>query len=295
MNKMPNIIDGQQIAQNIIRDTAAKVAKFHEANNIRPGLVVILVGDNPASAVYVARKEDVAREIGFNFTLKKLPNSASQGDVVRCIQGYNTQQDCHGILVQLPLPKHINAMEVLSSVSPSKDVDGLHPHNFGRMAMGLPALYPCTALAIMDCINSCVPHLKGLNVAIIGKSNLVGKPLGIMLSNMDATVTLCHKDTQNIKQYTQNAQIVVVAIGVPGYITQDFLQEGATVIDVGITIVDDVATGDVLFDDVAPKVKNITPVPKGVGPITVARLMANTLDAMVNIWTNSNSNAQGTP
>ncbi len=288
MNKIPNTIDGQKIAQNIISSTATKVAKFHKANNVRPGLVVILVGDNPASAVYVARKEDVAREIGFNFTLKQLPNSASQGDVVRCIQGYNAQPDCHGILIQLPLPQHMDTMHVLSSVAPNKDVDGLHPHNFGRMAMGLPALYPCTALAIMDCINSCLPDVKGLNVAIVGKSNLVGKPLAIMLSNMDATVALCHKDTQNIKQYTQNAQIVVVAIGVPGHITRDFLQEGATVIDVGITIVDDVATGDVLFDDVASKVKNITPVPGGVGPITVARLMANTFDAMVNNWTDSN-------
>ena len=283
-NTSVHLIEGQLIAKPMLDSLCKQVQSELQSRGVVPGIAVILVGDNPASQIYVNNKVMLAKNLGFRSSLEALPSDTNESDLIELIQRYNNNTDFHGILIQLPLPKSMNSLKVLNSVSPEKDVDGLHSSNFGRMAMDLPALYPCTALAVLDCIESCVDTVNGLDVAIIGMSNLVGKPLSLLLGSMGATVSMCHKGTKDVKYYTRHADIVVVAVGIPGYITSDFLKDGSIVIDVGITRVGDSVRGDVDFENVvsSSRVLGVTPVPGGVGPLTVARLMLNTYEAMRN-------------
>lgn len=277
------IIDGSAIALQIRTELATEVAAFRERTGVVPHLAAVLVGDNPASAVYVRAKQKACESAGFGSTLHKLPADASQQELLNLIAELNQNPTVHGILVQLPLPKQINEKVVLDAVTPLKDVDAFHPENVGLIAQGRPRFLPCTPHGVQQLLVASNTQVAGAHVVILGRSEIVGKPLALMLMQKgaaaDATVTVCHSRTRHLSELTRQADILIAAIGVPRFVTADMVRPGAVVIDVGINRVDDKLVGDVDFEAVKEIASAITPVPKGVGPMTIAMLLKNTLTA----------------
>jgi len=283
------IIDGKQIASVIRAELKTSVEKL-KAKGITPGLGVILVGADPASISYVTAKEKACSEIGIYSDDNRLPAETSEKDLLALVNKMNNDPKINGILVQLPLPKHIDEQKVLLAIDPAKDVDGFHPVSVGKMVVGQKAFLPCTPHAVLQLLQRSGVKTEGAEVVIVGRSNIVGKPLAIMLMQKsptaNATVTVCHTRTKNIAAHTKRADIVIAAAGKPNAITADMIKDGAVVIDVGINRVDDATKksgfrliGDVDFEGVKEKAGFITPVPGGVGPMTIAMLMKNTLHA----------------
>lgn len=273
------IISGKELAQEIRAELKQDVEALKKEKGITPGLVVILVGDDPASAIYVRNKETACRELGIHSQVIQLGKDTSQQELLDLIDEYNNDDVFHGILVQLPLPDQIDEAEVLRRINPQKDVDGFHVMNAGSLFTGLPGLVACTPRGIMALIKKTGVELKGKNAVVIGRSNIVGKPVAILLMNQNATVTICHSKTVDLPGVCSKADILVAAIGRPEFVTGDFIKPGAVVIDVGTSRVDGKLKGDVKFDEAVEKAGYITPVPGGVGPMTITMLMSNTVDA----------------
>lgn len=279
---MANIIDGKALAEKLQAKLAEKTAKLKEETGQEPGLVVLLVGDNPASQVYVRNKERSALAAGFRSEVVRLPESTSQEELLTLIAKYNQDPVWHGILVQLPLPAHIDDEAVLLAIDPDKDVDGFHPTNMGRLWSGHPLMIPSTPAGIMEMFREYKVDLEGKNAVVIGRSNIVGKPMAQLLLSKNATVTLTHSRTHHLAKIAKKADILVVAIGRGHFVTKDFVKEGAVVIDVGMNRDENgKLIGDVKFDEVAEVASLITPVPKGVGPMTITMLMEQTYQAFV--------------
>lgn len=277
---MAQIIDGKALAQKMQKKLAEKVARLKAEKGIVPGLVVILVGENPASQVYVRNKERSALAAGFKSQVIRLPESTSQEELLDVIAIYNADTSFHGILVQLPLPDHINEEAVLLAIDPNKDVDGFHPMNMGRLWSGHPVMVPCTPAGIMEMFKDYHIDLEGKHAVVIGRSNIVGKPMAQLLLNKNATVTLTHSRTHHLAEVAKKADILVVAIGRGHFVTKDFVKEGAVVIDVGMNRDENgKLIGDVKYDEVAELASYITPVPGGVGPMTITMLMEQTYES----------------
>jgi methylenetetrahydrofolate dehydrogenase (NADP+)/methenyltetrahydrofolate cyclohydrolase len=277
---MTTIIDGKALAQKMQAALAEKVAKLKAEKGIVPGLVVILVGDNPASQVYVRNKERSAITAGFKSETVHLSDSTSEEELLELINKYNADDSFHGILVQLPLPAHINDKRILLAIDPKKDVDGFHPMNTGHLWNGRPQMVPCTPAGIMEMLREYDVELEGKNAVIIGRSNIVGKPMAQLLLDKNATVTLTHSRTRHLAEVCRRADVLIVAIGQGHFVTKDFVKEGAVVIDVGMNRDDNgKLIGDVKYDEVAPLASMITPVPGGVGPMTITMLMEQTYQA----------------
>ena len=271
------ILDGKKMSAEIRATIKEKVALLKE-KGIVPGLAVILVGDNPASKVYVGQKEKGCLEAGFASFLHRLPETTSQEELLALIDKLNVDKTVHGILVQLPLPRQIDPDTVLAAIRPEKDVDGFHPVNIGRLVAGLPTSEPCTPKGILRLLKSTGIPLTGKEAVVIGRSNIVGKPVALMLLAESATVTICHSKTADLAEHVRRADILVAAIGKPRFVTADMVKEGAVVIDVGINRLEEGLVGDVDYEPIAEKASWITPVPGGVGPMTIAMLLENTLE-----------------
>lgn len=272
-------INGRDLSIKLRKKMTKEVEKLKEAG-IVPGLTVILVGDNPASRSYVNGKKKASTEVGIASTIIELPIDTTEEQLLKQIEDLNNDPAVHGILVQLPLPDHIEEQQVIETISPEKDVDGFHPTNIGRMMTEKDTFLPCTPYGIITMLKSKDITIEGKHAVVIGRSNIVGKPVGQLLLNENATVTYCHSRTKDLKFFTKMADILVVAIGRPNVITADYLKDGAVVIDVGINRLDDGSlTGDVDFDDSIKKASYITPVPRGVGPMTITMLLENTIKA----------------
>ncbi len=275
----PRVIDGRKIAQGIEANVKKDVEKFISDTGIKPALATILVGEHPPSKLYVKLKHWACKRVGIISEDHKFPADAKQEDITGLIETLNMRTEIHGILVQLPLPKHIDEREVMMCISPEKDVDGFNPLNMGKMLIGREGFVPCTPKGIIRALEEFNIDPQGKEVVVVGHSNVVGKPAAVMLLNRNATVKICHIFTKDLKSQTQEADILIVATGVRGLIKADFVKQGAIVFDVGITWQDERVYGDVDFDDVLPRVKLISPVPGGVGPMTIAILMEHTLTA----------------
>ena len=281
------IIDGKQVAADIRAEVAQKVAALKK-NGKNACLAVILVGENPASVSYVTGKQKALAEVGMQDRSVHLPENTTEQDLLKLIDQLNNDDKVHGILVQLPLPKHINEDKVIMAISPEKDVDGFHPVNVGNMMIGRPGFLPCTPHGIIVLLQRMGIETSGKHAVVIGRSNIVGKPVSVLLAqkSVNCTVTLCHTGTKNLPEITKQADIVVVASGHPHTLTGDMIKEGAVVIDVGVNRIPDSSkksgfrlVGDCDFDDLKEKASFITPVPGGVGPMTIAMLMVNTLES----------------
>ncbi len=281
------IIDGKQVAADVRADVAKKVAEL-KARGIEACLAVILVGENPASVSYVTGKQKALAEVGMKDRSVHLPESTSEAELLKLIEQLNADPTVHGILVQLPLPKHINEDKVIMAISPEKDVDGFHPVNVGNMLIGRPGYLPCTPHGVIVLLRKAGIETSGKHAVVIGRSNIVGKPVAALLARKDVncTVTMCHTGTKNMAEITRQADIIVVASGRPHTLTADMVKEGAVVIDVGVNRIPDSSkksgfrlVGDCDFDDLKEKTSFITPVPGGVGPMTIAMLMQNTLES----------------
>ena len=284
---MVQIISGKQIAAEICQKLSEDVARFEVERNLTPALAVILVGDDPASQVYVNRKIKQCEAVGIRSEEYRLPVEAAEAELLSMIDRLNAEPTIHGILVQLPLPSHIDAGKVLDGIDPAKDVDGFHPVNVGRLSSGTGGLIPCTPLGCMLLIDTVVEDLKGKNAVVIGKSNIVGKPIALLLLERECTVTVTHILTRNLSAIVRTADIVVVAAGSPGLVRGDWVKPGAVVIDVGINRIFDengraMLVGDCAFDEL-DHAGSITPVPGGVGPMTIACLLSNTMKAARNL------------
>ena len=277
---MAILIDGKELA-GIKREEIAKETKeLADKTGTTPGLAVVIVGDDPASQTYVRNKAKACEEVGFYSEVVSLPANTSQRDLLKVIAELNDRIDIDGILVQLPLPKHINEKAVIGKISPKKDVDGFTPSNAGKVLIGSPKFAPCTPAGIMELVKSTGINIEGKYCVVVGRSNIVGKPVAMMMLHENATVTICHSKTANLKEITSKADILIAAVGKPGFITGDMVKEGAVVIDVGINRNEEgKLCGDVNFEQVEPKAGFITPVPGGVGPMTITMLLKNTLDA----------------
>ncbi len=284
------IIDGKQIAQDVRLEVKNKVSEL-KSKGITPCLAVILVGENPASVSYVTGKQKALAEVGMLDRSMHLPESTTQEELLKIISELNNDSSVHGILVQLPLPKHIDEEKVLLAIDPQKDVDGFHPVNVGNLVIGKKAFLPCTPHGIIVLLQKMKIETNGKNAVVIGRSNIVGKPVSILLSRkeINCTVTMCHTGTKNIADFTKNADIVIVASGHPNTLTAEMIKPGAVVIDVGVNRIPDSSkksgfrlVGDTDFESVKEKASFITPVPGGVGPMTIAMLMQNTLESAEN-------------
>ncbi len=277
------VIDGKSLAEQIHEEVRARVQRLTKRTGIVPSLAAVLVGDDPASHVYVRNKRRACAKVGIQSELYQLPADISQAELLQLIRKLNADGSLHGILVQMPLPDHIDEAAVVSAVDPAKDVDGFHPVNLGRLAAGTPSFLPCTPAGIQQILLRSGFEPEGRHVVIVGRSNIVGKPLALILMQKargaNATVTICHSLTRNIPALTRQADIVVVAIGQPRFLTADMVRPGAVVIDVGINRVEGKLVGDVDFDAVSQVASAVTPVPGGVGPMTVAMLLHNTAEA----------------
>lgn len=274
------IIDGKALAKKIQSQLTEKVAQLKSEHGIVPGLVVILVGDDPASQVYVRNKERSALAAGFTSKTIRLSDSISQEELLAIIEKYNQDPAYHGILVQLPLPTHINDKKVILAIDPKKDVDGFHPMNTGHLWSGRPLMVPCTPAGIMEMLQEYQVDLEGKNAVIIGRSNIVGKPMAQLLLDKNATVTLTHSRTRHLARVCKRADVLIVAIGQENFVTKDYVKEGAVVIDVGMNRDDNgKLVGDVKFDEAAELASLITPVPGGVGPMTITMLLEQTYQA----------------
>ncbi|HEY2122860.1 MAG TPA: bifunctional 5,10-methylenetetrahydrofolate dehydrogenase/5,10-methenyltetrahydrofolate cyclohydrolase [Chthoniobacterales bacterium] len=288
-----NLIDGKAVAERMNKETREKTERLKQLE-ITPGLAVVLVGDNPASLAYVRNKDKTSQKLGFYSRKIELPKETTQAELLKIVLDLNADPLIHGILVQSPPPPQIDEEKIVIAIDPAKDVDGLHPMNVGKLAMGnLTAIVPCTPLGCHRLLIESGVETCGAHVVIIGRSMLVGKPLGLLLMRKgkggDATVTIAHSRSKDLPAIARTADILVAAIGRPEFVRSEYVKEGAVVIDVGINRVDDPTvpkgyriTGDVAFEEVAPKTRAITPVPGGVGPMTVAMLMANTVTACEN-------------
>lgn len=277
---MASIIDGNKIAKGIREEIGAQVLKLKKEKGIVPGLAVILVGDDPASQIYVGRKERACEEAGFLSRHFGLPSQTLEKDLLRLIDELNRDPAIHGILVQLPLPGHIRTATVIEAVDPRKDVDGFHPYNMGRLLEGNPLHRACTPLGIMELLDRSGIPIEGREAVIVGRSNIVGKPLALMLLLRHATITVCHTRTRDLAGVTGRADILVAAAGKAEMIRGGMVKDGAVVIDVGVNrLPDGRLVGDVAFSEVEPKASYITPVPGGVGPMTIAMLLRNTCEA----------------
>jgi methylenetetrahydrofolate dehydrogenase (NADP+)/methenyltetrahydrofolate cyclohydrolase len=278
--QMAVIMDGNKVSQDIRNQVTSEALLLKDAKGIVPGLAVILVGEDAASKIYIKRKEKACKEAGFISREYRLHQDAAEEDVLRIIQELNQDGGIHGILVQLPLPKHLNAVTVIESIDPRKDVDGFHPWNLGRLFSGDPYHIACTPRGIVEMIDRHGIEIAGKEAVIVGRSNIVGKPLALLLLNRHATVTICHTRTRRLAEVTKRADILIAAAGQPEMIKNDMVKEGAVVIDVGMNRLDNGRLiGDVAFAEVAEKASHITPVPGGVGPMTIAMLLVNTLKA----------------
>jgi len=274
---MAELINGKELAEKMQAEIAIKVSEL-KTKSISPGLVVLLVGENPASQVYVRNKERSAKSIGIHSKVERYPSTISEETLLAEIEKYNQYPNFHGILVQLPLPKHIDEEKVLLAIDPKKDVDGFHPMNLGRLLAGNPDKIPCTPYGIMKMFAAYDINLAGKRALVIGRSNIVGKPMAQLLLMADATVTIAHSKTANLAELAKEADILVVAIGRGHFVTKEFIKPGAVVIDVGMNRDEHgKLIGDVKFDEVEPLASYITPVPKGVGPMTITMLMYQTV------------------
>jgi len=274
------ILDGKAIATELKYSVKQKVDKMVAEGNRAPGLVVILVGENPASQVYVRNKQNSCEQVGFYSELKRLSADTSEEELLSLIDELNEREEVDGILVQLPLPAHIDEETVTERILPTKDVDGFHPYNVGRLTLRMPLLRPCTPKGVMTMLEKTGVDLVGKDAVIIGQSNIVGRPMALELLAARCTITICHSKTRDLEEKVRNADIVVAAVGVPKFVKGDWLKPGAIVIDVGINRLDDgTLCGDVDYESAAKQAEWITPVPGGVGPMTVATLLENTLQA----------------
>lgn len=274
---MAVIVSGKALAEKIRGELKEKVTVFEKKHGYAPGLAVILVGDDPASHVYVNNKEKACLALGMKSEVRRLPVETTQKELLALVDEYNAREDIHGLLVQFPLPAHLSQQAVLERIDPRKDVDGLTVANSGALASGLPGLVSCTPRGVIELIRSTGVSIAGKNAVVVGRSNLVGKPVAMLLLNENATVTMCHSKTQNLKQICVQADILVAALGRPEFLTGEYIKEGAVVIDVGTSRVEGKLKGDVKFDEAEQKAAFITPVPGGVGPMTITMLLDNTL------------------
>ena len=280
---MLKIIDGKEVSRLTRLEIAKEVSELKEKSGIVPGLAVILVGENPASCVYVRNKHKACLEVGINSYEIKYPEDVKEEELIAKIRELNYDQNVNGILVQLPLPKHISEEKVINSINPDKDVDAFHPFNVGKIMLGEYEYLPCTPAGIMKLLEHYKIELSGKECVVLGRSNIVGKPMAHLLLQKNGTVTVCHSKTANLAEVTKRADVLVVAIGKAKFLTADMVKPGAVVIDVGINRLDDgKLCGDVDFDDVANVASYITPVPGGVGPMTMAMLMKNVLKSSKN-------------
>ncbi len=274
------IIDGKGIANEIKEQLKQRVEKRVQDGLQVPGLVVIKVGNDPASEVYVRNKRNFCQQVGIHSIAHDLPEETSQEQLLSLIDALNADNTIDGILVQLPVPDHINSETIIERIHPDKDVDGFHPYNIGRLALRVPVLRPCTPRGIMTLLESTGETIKGKDVCIVGASNIVGRPMGLELLLAGCTVTTCHRFTRNLEEHVRRADILVVAVGKPGLVNSEWIKQGAIVIDVGINRLDDGRlVGDIDFESACERAGYITPVPGGVGPMTVATLLQNTVDA----------------
>ena len=277
------IIDGKEVSAKLRQDIRLQVEEFTSSTGKTPGLAVILVGNNPASAVYVRNKHKACLETGINSYQIELPESISEDELLLKIDELNADSNVNGILVQLPLPRHISEEKVINRISPEKDVDAFHPQNVGKIMIGSYSFLPCTPAGIIELLNYYNVDIESKSCVVIGRSNIVGKPMAHLLLEKNGTVTVCHSRTKGLKEICLGADIIVVAIGKPEFLTADMVKPGAVVIDVGINRLDDGRlVGDVAFDDVSKVASMITPVPGGVGPMTITMLLKNTLTAAKN-------------
>ncbi|MBI5969929.1 MAG: bifunctional methylenetetrahydrofolate dehydrogenase/methenyltetrahydrofolate cyclohydrolase FolD [Deltaproteobacteria bacterium] len=274
------IINGKDVAARLRAELKKEVVLLREKYSITPGLAVVLIGENPASKVYVRNKARGCEEVGITSIQHTLPEGASQSELLALIARLNGAKDVHGILVQLPLPKQIDPETVIEAIAPEKDVDGFHPYNMGRLMAGIPVLQPCTPYGVMKLLEAIDFKVDGKDAVIIGRSNIVGKPMAMMLLKKNATVTVCHSKTAYLPDKVRAADIVVAAIGREKFVKGDWIKEGAVVIDVGINRAKDGGlAGDVDFEEASLRAAYITPVPGGVGPMTITMLLANTVQA----------------
>ncbi len=291
---MAKIIDGKAISAAIREEIKEKVTLLQNEKGIRPGLALLLVGEDPASQIYVKSKIKACGELGIYSVIERYDNEVSEEKVLQIVEKWNKSPEIHGILVQLPLPGHIDENKVIMAISPNKDVDGFHPESLGRLVAGLPGFVSCTPAGIMELLKRSQVETKGKHVVVVGRSNIVGKPIANLLyqkmSGANAVVTICHTGAEDIKYYTKQADILIAAVGVPRLIGAEDVKEGVTIIDVGINRVEDKSAkrgyrlaGDVDFEAVKEKASAITPVPGGVGPMTIAMLMSNTLKSAAEI------------
>ncbi len=273
------ILDGKTLSTNIKQQIAKKVQKLKK-QKITPGLAVIIVGDDPASHIYVNMKEKACKESGIYSIVHKMPIDITQEKIIETILMMNKNPNIDGILVQLPLPKHIDTQKVLQSIDPNKDVDGFHPFNVGKLVLDLDTFAPCTPLGVIRLLDEYKIDIKGLDVCIVGASNIVGKPMMNLLLNRFATVDICHIYTKDLASHTKRADLLIVGVGKANLITKDMVKDGAIVVDIGTNRLENgKLVGDVDFKNVAPKCSYITPVPGGVGPMTIAMLLENTIKA----------------
>ncbi|HEM2752116.1 bifunctional methylenetetrahydrofolate dehydrogenase/methenyltetrahydrofolate cyclohydrolase [Streptococcus suis] len=276
------VIDGKALGVKLQAALAEKTARLKEEKGLVPGLVVILVGENPASQVYVRNKERSALAAGFKSEVVRVPDTITESDLLDLIERYNQDDEWHGILVQLPLPAHISEEKVLLAIDPDKDVDGFHPTNMGKFWSGHPVMIPSTPAGIMEMFKEYQIELEGKSALVIGRSNIVGKPMAQLLLDANATVTIAHSRTKNLPELARQADILVVAIGRGHFVTKEFVKPGAVVIDVGMNRDENgKLIGDVKYDEVAEVASHITPVPGGVGPMTITMLMEQTYEACV--------------
>jgi len=287
----PLILSGKDVSQSVYKSLLNRISKLKDQNTT-PGLAVVIVGEDPASQVYVRSKTKKFKQLNLNTESFKLPGSTSEDELLKLIHSLNKNDQFHGILVQLPLPKQINSQRVLQTIDPKKDVDGFHPENVGLLSIGRPRFVPCTPKGIMRILSHYNIDLKGKHVVVVGRSNIVGRPISILTSlkqeGSNGTTTICHSGTPDISQFTKSADVIIVALGVPQFLTGEMLKDGAIVIDVGINRMDADTekgyklVGDAHWESIASKISAATPVPGGVGPMTIAMLVENTVEAAEN-------------
>ena len=287
----PLILSGKDVSQSVYKSLLNRILILID-QNITPGLAVVIVGEDPASQIYVRSKTKKFKQLNLNTESFKLPDSTSEDELLKLIHALNKNDQFHGILVQLPLPRQIDSQHVLETIDPKKDVDGFHPENVGLLSIGRPRFVPCTPKGIMRILSHYNIDLKGKHVVVVGRSNIVGRPISILTSlkqkGANGTTTICHSGTPDISQFTKSADIIIVALGVPQFLTGEMLKDGAVVIDVGINRIDEDTekgyklVGDAHWESISSKISAATPVPGGVGPMTIAMLVENTVEAAEN-------------
>ena len=273
------ILDGKKTSSLVREKIAAEVGVLEQAGKRPPCLAVVIVGNNPASKVYVRQKEKACAAVGFRSLLHRLPEETTQEELLNLVRSMNEDSEIDGILVQLPLPSQVDSSCIIDAIAPAKDVDGFSPANMGKLMTGLPCTEPCTPKGIMYLLEEYRIDPEGKNAVILGRSNIVGKPVAHLLLARNATVTLCHSRTKDLARHTREADIVVAALGKPKFLTPDMVKEGAVILDVGINRLEEGLVGDADFENLLPKASWITPVPGGIGPMTIAMLLLNTLEA----------------